>query len=285
MGVVKKILLGSVIVLVLVAIAGGYFAYAQTKSPTRAAFLAVESGSVEVNLGNGWVSAEDGISLALDDKVRTLDGLASVVLFESVIVSLDENTELSISSLVKDHPKIRLESGEVWNKFTGLLGVTNFDIETPTTVATVRGTEYGVSFADEVATVLVAEGVVGVLSEGEDVEVRKYEIVRKILGQSMLVETLTPEELARLKEKRGRIVDSLRRVRSDEIDKNQAVLRMAKRQGVTRADIDAKLMDLDEGRDDQNRLLGYVPVETESVTKVIGLNNVIRELVSELEQE
>ena len=70
-----------------------------TGSSTTPAYLDIDYGSVEVDQGSGWVKAEDQMELSLDDKIKTNDAKASVILFESVIISLDPDSEVSIADL------------------------------------------------------------------------------------------------------------------------------------------------------------------------------------------
>jgi hypothetical protein len=289
MGRTKKILIGAFAVLLLVGLIGGYALYDQAQGFTRAAFLNIHEGSVFFDTGSGWKIAGDGMELSLGDKVKTDNGIADVILFESVIVSLDTNTVVSISSLAENYPKIALESGSVWNKFTGLVGVDHFDVETPTTVATVRGTEFGVSFIDSIAQVIVAEGLVDVSADGETLQAAVYERVTKIVGQALQKDTLTPEDIEQLRERRARILQSLKKVRDDEIKKNGALLKMAGAQGIDESKIQQGLDDVDAGVLDDKavaaQITGAVPFEVASVDKVLALNQVIKDQMRELEQD
>ena len=137
------IILGIAAVIIIIAIFG-YFKI--TGSPTVAAFLNIYKGNVQVDHGSGWTSAQDGMNLAEQDHVKTLqDSEAAVVLHESVIVNLAPDTELFIKDLTKEHMKVEQPSGSTWNKFTGIAGVEGYSVETPTTVATVRGTGFEVN--------------------------------------------------------------------------------------------------------------------------------------------
>jgi len=167
----KYAIIGIVAVVVILA---GYFYFQITGSTTVVAFLNVGEGSVQVNQGKGWVAATDEMKLGLNDRVKTLeDGYASVVLFESTIISLEPATEVLIQNLEKAEQRIRQEAGSTWNKFTGLAGVEGLSVETPTTVATVRGTSFGVTMH----SVMVGEGEVEVEMEGEKMMVGAEEKV------------------------------------------------------------------------------------------------------------
>jgi hypothetical protein len=104
------------------------------------------------------------MELSLEDKVRTKDdGSAVIVMYESILVELDANTEVSIEQLSKDKVKLNQQSGSTWNKFAAISGIKSFEVETPTTVATVRGTEFWV----DMDSVGVDEGQVDATMKGK----------------------------------------------------------------------------------------------------------------------
>jgi len=110
---------------------------------TRTAFLHIESGDILIDSGKGFIKALHGMDLSVNDIIRTEDAVATIVLYESVFIELAENTELKILDLTKKHPRV-YQKGSTWTKFSRLLGVEEFTIETADTVSTVRGTEFGV---------------------------------------------------------------------------------------------------------------------------------------------
>ena len=136
----KKGLKITLIVLAVIIIAIAGFVYTAFGEKTISALLNVESGNVQVN----GVAVQGEKVLSERDTVKTTDGEATVTLYDSVIISLEPNTELTISDLTKSYPKVKQVSGSTWTKFADVVGVKNVDVETPTTVATVRGTEFGV---------------------------------------------------------------------------------------------------------------------------------------------
>ncbi|MFQ5621157.1 MAG: FecR domain-containing protein [Candidatus Nanoarchaeia archaeon] len=110
---------------------------------TRTAFLHIEAGDILVDYGEGFVQAIDGMDLNVNDIIKTKDTVATIVLYESIFIDLAENTELTILDLTKKHPRV-YQTGSTWTKFSGLLGIESFTVETSDTVSTVRGTEFGV---------------------------------------------------------------------------------------------------------------------------------------------
>ena len=261
-------------VVVLAAVFGAYSWL--TSSPTRTAFLNVEEGQVDVDQGQGWHSATDNMDLSLNDKVRTLQGKATVVLFESILVTLDDNTEVSIASLAKEKAAIKQEKGSTWNKFMGLSGVQGFEVATPNTVATVRGTAFGVDTGKE-DEVLVGEGDVGVASEGDQISVGAFEKVAKKKGAKFAKKEWSAEDKARVKKRIQRHIHHLKKLRWAELGKKQLVVNKLKaKYGVSDADIQKFFDDVDAGKREDQVVLDKVPVKSESLVKIKRLDDQVK---------
>jgi hypothetical protein len=272
----KYAIIGVIAVLIILLIAGYIMI---TGSPTVEAFLTIHKGDVQVDHGKGWISAQDGMDLDEKDHVKTLTASeASVVLHESVIINMAPETELFVSDLAKQNLKVDQASGSTWNKFTGLAGVEEFSVETPTTVATVRGT----SFEANTDSILVGEGIVEVDYQGETVEVPggKKAVIR---DGKLVVEDLTEEERARLYGRMGRTIDVLKLLRLREVEKHPILAKQMKKQyGITDAEIEAHLEKADRGEYNLDELADKSPVKIKSVYKIkefteeiIKLNNLI----------
>ncbi len=113
--------------------------------------LVIESGSVQVKHGDdSWIPAENGMLLYQSDFVKTGDNTtASIILFESSIIRLDSNTVLVIREILIEEGKtsVNLEqnAGRTWNTVLKVSGIDDYDIQTPTTIASVRGTSFDVN--------------------------------------------------------------------------------------------------------------------------------------------
>ncbi|PNX49564.1 MAG: hypothetical protein BV457_01225 [Thermoplasmata archaeon M9B1D] len=113
--------------------------------------LVIESGIVQVKHGDeSWIPAENGMLLYQSDYVKTGENTsASIILFESSIIRLDSNTELFIKEILQEAGRttINLEqnAGRTWNTVLKVSGIDDYDIQTPTTVASVRGTSFDVN--------------------------------------------------------------------------------------------------------------------------------------------
>jgi hypothetical protein len=148
--------------------------------------LIIDTGDVQVKSEGGvWTTAENGMDLYESDSIKTGDDTsASIILFKTSIIRLDNNTEVTIEKLIQDSKETSVEieqsSGRTWNTVSKISGIDNYEVQTPTTVASVRGTSFGVYYlADGNISVAVANGTVNVTTyiDGEpqfSIEVEEY---------------------------------------------------------------------------------------------------------------
>lgn len=132
--------------------------------------LIIESGTVQVKHGSeAWISAENGMSLYESDSVRTgNNSSASIIFFKTSIVRLDSNTEVTLEKLFREEETsvtIQQDSGRTWNTVYKISGIDNYEIQTPTTVASVRGTAFVVIVWENYSTYYgVSHGILNVTS-------------------------------------------------------------------------------------------------------------------------
>lgn len=144
----KKILLIISIIIIICIIGILWFIFNQGGAVK--AQLIIESGVVEIkHEGDDWLTAKSGMILYQSDIVRTGNNTeASVVLFESSIIRLDSNTEIILKELLTEAEKtsitIQQNSGRTWNTVLKVSGIDDYEVQTPTTVASVRGTSFDV---------------------------------------------------------------------------------------------------------------------------------------------
>jgi hypothetical protein len=271
-----------VVIAIIVILAGAYFYV--TGSSTRTAFLNIDSGQVQVDTGSGWQAATDGMDLGVNDKVKTLNGEATIVLHESVIITVEPNSEVAISDLSKDSLQIEQTEGSTWNKFTGLTGVNELSVKTPTTVATVRGTEFGV----EMRGVLVGEGVVEVTGDGETFLIKAGKKI--VMRDGKLVEEdLTPEEKARILSKMQNTLEKMKRLRMQEIEKKQFIYeKMKAKYDITDEEVKEYLNRADNGEFDLDEVEKKSPVNVAGLKKVKELTQKIidqKKAMAEIERQ
>ena len=147
----KKFLFILPVIIILCIIGVIWFALGPgvVKAESKAQLI-IESGTVQVkHAGESWISAENGMILYQSDSVKTGDNAsASLILFESSIIRLDSNTEVTLREIIQQEGetsvKIEQDLGRTWNTVRNISGIDNYEVQTPTTIASVRGTSFGV---------------------------------------------------------------------------------------------------------------------------------------------
>ena len=321
---VLKIVLTIVILFIIaIAVTGFLLLRYIGSSRTIEAYLDVENGDVQVDSGKGWQGAIDEMELSIKDRVKTLgNGRATIVLLESIFVSLEENTEVEIKKVAEENVKIKQNSGGTWNKFTGLLGLRSYEVETPNSAAIVRGTEFGVKVGDDEEIVIVGEGIVRFESGSKTVDVNAFEqaIINLTMPYPMaaapdempeggegipltageypedsyeepeiIVESASAEQREEIINNMKGTVDNLKDLRMKEIQKKQALLEQAKKQySFGDAEVKETLDRIDKGEYDDNELIEKAPVKIDALYKIKGINDEIKEqnrLIEELSTE
>jgi len=271
-GMIKKTLL---IILAIIVLIIAFFAYSIFASATTSAVLYIEKGSVEVDSGNGWKAAQDEMSLSLNDKVRTLtESSASIALYEGEIIRLEENTEISIEKLTKESVTINQNSGSTWNKITKISGIEDYSVKTPTTVATVRGTGFGIKIANNV-NLLVGSGKVGFKKDNEEIEVNANE--KGIANETLQKLGLSQEDIDWINAQTGKDIEILKKLRLREIERHKLFVTALKTAaGITDKDITKGLDDIDNGELNEDELIEKSPIVPPSIEKIKRLNQQIR---------
>lgn len=269
-----------VVSIIFFALAG--FAWYFLSDPTPVAYLHSE-GVVEVDFGNGWQPANNGMSLKKGVKIRTLDGTASVILHESVIASLDTNSQLTLDSTSKKALKITHTTGKLWNKFTDLAGVSSYSVTTPKTVATVRGTEYGIDLTREDIVHLAAEGHVDISAEGEELELAELEKI--VYGTKLSKQQLTPEDARYIIKNLKKTLEQLKKIRWNHITRQQFILSQVRRQyKIDDASIRDGLDKIDAGEIDYESYIDQLPFKPKAAVKFIRLTKLIQEQIKLIKQ-
>ncbi len=277
MGKILKIILIIFGVLLVAGIIGGVLIYKSLfGDEIDAAILSVESGEVSADTGRGWQPAQDGMRLSLSDKIKTGEGTAAVTFYESIIVELDSNTEVSIGALKENNVQIKQESGSTWNKFTAISGIDNYAVETPTTVATVRGTEFGVDVGEE-EDIIVGEGQVNVESEGNSIMLGQLQKARKAKGAALNLEQLSPEEKLKIAQKARKNIGRLIKLREKMIQRKMPLIRkVMERYGVSESELKNILDKIDSGEIDDAALIERFPIKAPVIYRFMRLNDAIK---------
>ncbi|KXK27627.1 MAG: FecR protein [candidate division WS6 bacterium OLB20] len=161
----KKILIPISIIL---GIAAGVFMFAASRGQAEADngfSLVREAGSVRYKESADQDYADmpaDEISLPAGSFVQTSEGaFARIFLPDNSLISLSENTEVQV---VWDDSTVSIQQlvGKTWNRVQSVTSGGEFTVETPSAVAAVRGTIFGVDVIDSETSVYVTEGDVDV---------------------------------------------------------------------------------------------------------------------------
>lgn len=164
----KKILLVIPVAIILIIIG---FVWLTITPEVAKAQLIIESGTVQIKTeGGSWIPAQNGTLLYQSDTIKTgRNTSVSIVLFKSSIIRLDSNTEVTINEILEQdgetHVKIQQDIGRTWNSISKLSGIDNYEVQTPTTIASVRGTSFDVNVtANGKTDIGVENGTVNVSS-------------------------------------------------------------------------------------------------------------------------
>jgi hypothetical protein len=229
------------VAIILALIAG--FAIMLAPPSAATAILYIESGTVEVDQGKGWQSATNEMKLNVGDSIKTGNGEATLILLEGEVMQLEPNTEITLDLVSKKKISLTQKSGETWNKVTKISGVREYQVTTPTTVATVRGTEFLLGMGD----MEVAEGNV----EFERMSDKKKMMVgalNKATADTMTMEKMDSADMAKMDKYKARTLKRLERVREMELNKHRLFLRFSEKMGYNEQKIKEILNDIDEGR-------------------------------------
>lgn len=242
----KPVIIGIVVAIV----AGILYLLLVAPQPATAAVLYVESGSVSVNGGAG----SNEMELKIGDAVKTGDGEATIVFYDGEVMHLQPNSEVEIEKLSSNEVKVKQVAGETWNKITRISGIGAYVIETPNTVATVRGTEFFLSDNE----VVVSDGEV--LYEHKK-EAKKTRVAKgkRALARLMREEEASEEELARFRLFPEKYEKVLKHVREKEIKRHRAILRLAGKEEFSEERLRERLNEIDEGREDEDKAYEEIP--------------------------
>ena len=199
----KKLFLLLITIIIIVGLIG--IVWFATMPEVAKAQLIIESGSVKVkHEGGSWFSAQNGTLLYQSDYVKTGDNAsASIILFKGSIIRIDKNTEIKIELILQqaDEISVKIEQdvGRTWHTVSKISGIDNYEVQTPTTVASVRGTSFGVNVTElGNTTVSVGSGNVNVskIENGtvvETVEVHENQSVNVGSHKGQPLETKSTE--------------------------------------------------------------------------------------------
>ncbi len=137
-------------------------------APANLALVVFKKGNVSVLRQGKAKPARIRDLIQKEDEIRTGPGSeVSLQLSTGVLVKVSANTSLKVVDIARSEKEIglalRLEKGTLLGKASKESGrKLHMTVQSPTAVASVRGTEFIVDVTEEQSTVLVDEGVVNV---------------------------------------------------------------------------------------------------------------------------
>lgn len=137
-------------------------------SPTSTiaiAVLASVTGDVQVKKGEVWTKASAEDEVAQSDVIKTsFNGQATLLFGSGSMIRVDQNSQIALSEYSRDGEswiiKINQIFGRSWNRVQKLIGGSVYEVDTPTAVATVRGTTFGIDTNASGSAITVDEGTV-----------------------------------------------------------------------------------------------------------------------------
>jgi len=262
-----------IVVIILVLIGTGY--YFLFSSGVSSAQLYVEYGEVFVN-GEVVVSV---VELAEGDVVLTgNDGLATIILYGSIVVNLKEGTEVSLDDLTKEHPQISQEGGETWNTFTKLSGVQAYSLKNGDAIASVRGTSFGIKDG----YILGGEGEVSYVVAGQIFEVVGKGVVEVVDGEPVEREA-TAGEVEEIRNNLENALSELQSLRDEVLEDNAFLVGLIQDQtGLGEGELRVYMRQIDDGDIDLDELMAQAPVKTEAVKRIEEITRAILEIKSKI---
>ncbi len=151
---------------------------AKSKAENGIGTLFVKNGQVEL-LRSGktkWIKAKKGMLLFEGDRLKTRElARAAVIIDDGSIIRLNENTDLFLKVRQADKKKnrIKLLLGHLWAKVKKLDHGQELEIETPSAVAAIKGTELELKvLPDGKVRLIVWDGLVDFFNSHGKVVVR-----------------------------------------------------------------------------------------------------------------
>ena len=139
----------------------------------RLGFITSRSGHVEVKRAKQtvWTTAEVNMVVYFGDEIRTREeGEATISFVDQSLLKIHSNTHVALNTIISPLEKrnsVLLYFGRIWNKVRkAVVGMRSHEVQTPTAVLGVRGTEFeAASYEDGTTIVRVDSGKVMVDNE------------------------------------------------------------------------------------------------------------------------
>jgi len=279
----KKIFIITSIVILLLLMGGAYAYYFVNKDVTPDAYILEMNGDIEVLRDDLEMDVFSGMELEKNDVVKTgPNSILSLVIRDSSIFTLEENSIVELKSIVKDKISVFQQAGVVWTKATNLLGMDNFEIETPHAIALVRGTGFRTK-VNNYTEVMTAEGKVEFKAENS-IFVNPFE--KYILKDGVFERlNLSEDDYKDILKFHNNVIKELRLMRMNEINSRPEIVNiLRKKYEFTNEDIKKFFEDIDEGVKKEEDYIGYLPYKPTGIKKVESWNLEIRTHLKEIDR-
>ena len=278
----KKAIVIPIVVVLVLLVASIMFVF-MNKSPVGFD-VTLKRGDVSVLTQNDgeWVKlTEQEIFFKELKSIRTDDGEAILTIKNSVIVTIQPNSLINIQDVLNENEiTIEQKSGSSWSKFVGVMGVTDYNVETAHTVASVRGTGFYTNTTDDYSVFMLGEGELDIKDWNETLQPFQKVIIYN--NQTIELQNLTPEEIEMLKQMMKEDLEKIRIVRQTIIDNNGVLVSSLK--SLTDAsdeEIDKFLLDVDEGRINDREMAEQSPISLPADSELVfDLNDEIKEQIA-----
>ncbi|MBD3362660.1 hypothetical protein GF362_02990 [Candidatus Dojkabacteria bacterium] len=133
---------------------------------------------------------EEEIVLPSSSFVKTKEGIAYIIFPDNSLVSIDEYTELQINF---ESEKINIKQliGSTWHRINDITTKKEYEVETPTTFASVRGTKFAVD--------VNSKGTSEIFALENDVYVSQY-IIKQNIKKQVNPKIIKPGEYTQIKD-------------------------------------------------------------------------------------
>ncbi len=272
----KRITIGITLIFLIV----GAIFFLLAPAPATAAILYIDSGDVQVDTGKGWIAGTDEMELDQGAKIKTGQGQATIVMLEGEVINLQPNSEIELKEISKKKITISQLTGETLNKVSKISGITEYTVETPTTVATVRGTEFAVS----TEKLEVSDGEVEYFKKEEPQKKIRVKKLKRALALDLKEEEMTEKQIERFEKFKENYIKKLERVREREVKKHKFLLKRAEKRNYSEQKIKQMLQEADEGKRELEDVYKEIPrplrpkfERTYKISKEIRKENVQKE--------
>ena len=212
----------------------------QSSAQTRGCMIKSLIGSVKIRRGESasWIDAKVHMPLREKDAIRTfVESEVELETNEGSIIKVGENSTLEMAKLQGQgdirSTKVKILNGTVVSNIKKLVNTrSSFDFETPTVLASIRGTIVGFDVTGDRTRIKVYEGIVLVIpaGAGEGTELRENQMAEVKKGQkTVTAENLEEKPPAGIFDSTANAADTLKSVPADSGKTSDSTVGMAQR--------------------------------------------------------